>query len=959
MSQQPHQLPYDFSGVDSNASLYQASQTTPSFAWQQPQSGPIPYVAAAGSLAYGDADSVSGQSQSRVEDWASQAVAATLQQGMSETHSEVSGQPVPVQLAHQPASPAHSTSSQQTLQFQQQQLLQQQQQQLQQQQQQQLQQQQHQQLLQQHQLLQQQQHQQVQPGLLGQIPGLGSQYSQQQLHGTFMGQQPFASQAMGGMTGQLPAFSEGMATSGALGQGNGMLPKPSAQQLKQSMIGQIPAGPGSQAGAKQQLDGSASSIPALPGFGMVGQMPEHALNPRLVGQLPPQSMYQQPVSFGFQQHLLGQQLNLPFASTGMSLPPHNQFGFGQQFGLFPNALQRPGPLVAGSHVGSIDGSVYNLPDSASVMSRTSAAQPTTNPPVVSLASLSTQQKVKMLCSSGGHFTRVPGGWEYQGGETRLVSVSNYCHMQELQDALHRVSQTMRLDLSSSSASMSNTKYQLPGSSNLYVDLIDDEDVKLMFDEWADYITEEGRASRNAKLHIYMDWQAKNHAEAGMPSGGHHAGLDTISDTASADTPVARAPPPPSMEMRGSIEPSLAEESPLGQSGSAGSAPNEPRESEFSLQRIASTMEIIDPRDITLVKFLGSGGYGEVHLGKWHSSEAAIKCLNPSLFFQGGDAGGQAAISELIKEATLLSSMRHPNVVWVYGIVLKPMSKDEDEDDDELSDRDPGDAVELAAALARQPQTGGAGVVRPPAIVVEYMGQGSLKGALARKADIVQGALIRLLIAMDAAKGMEYLHTKRIVHFDLKSANLLLGYKDRRAICKVADFGLSKQKRDTYVSNVSSQRGTLPWIAPEIIKTPHAVTEKVDVYSFGVVLWELWTGREPYDGLNYHALLHQITTSKGLVRPPMPNSPEWEHSPLPELVSGYKELIESCWEENPSKRPTFREIVSTLKSMAQGLRPPPKRRPSQISTQTSAISSLSSCKAPSSQPNGPQLPNISE
>lgn len=63
----------------------------------------------------------------------------------------------------------------------------------------------------------------------------------------------------------------------------------------------------------------------------------------------------------------------------------------------------------------------------------------------------------------------------------------------------------------------------------------------------------------------------------------------------------------------------------------------------------------------------------------------------------------------------------------------------------------GDAVELAAALARQPQTGGAGVVRPPAIVVEYMGQGSLKGALGRKADIVQGPLIRVLIALDAAK----------------------------------------------------------------------------------------------------------------------------------------------------------------------------------------------------------------
>ncbi len=116
--------------------------------------------------------------------------------------------------------------------------------------------------------------------------------------------------------------------------------------------------------------------------------------------------------------------------------------------------------------------------------------------------------------------------------------------------------------------MSNTKYQLPGSSNLYVDLIDDEDVKLMFDEWADYLAEEGKASRNAKLHIYMDWQSKNRAEAGMHSGSQHAAasLDNLSDVASADTPVARAPPPPSLENRGSHEPSSAEESPLGQSG---------------------------------------------------------------------------------------------------------------------------------------------------------------------------------------------------------------------------------------------------------------------------------------------------------------------------------------------------------------------------------------------------------
>lgn len=78
--------------------------------------------------------------------------------------------------------------------------------------------------------------------------------------------------------------------------------------------------------------------------------------------------------------------------------------------------------------------------------------------------------------------------------------------------------------------------------------------------------------------------------------------------------------------------------------------------------------------------------------------------------------------------------------------------------------------------------------------------------------------------------------------------------------------------------------------------------QVDVYSFGVVLWELWTGREPYDGLNYHALLHQINTSDGVVRPPLPGSPEWEHGPLAELAPGWQALIESCWAQEAEDRP---------------------------------------------------------
>lgn len=99
------------------------------------------------------------------------------------------------------------------------------------------------------------------------------------------------------------------------------------------------------------------------------------------------------------------------------------------------------------------------------------------------------------------------------------------------------------------------KYQLPGSTNTYVDLIDDEDVRLMFDEWADHLAAEGKAARTLKLHVYIDWQAGHkRGNDNMPSGGpavEQRQLDTISEAASEasiDTPVARAPPPPTGDM---------------------------------------------------------------------------------------------------------------------------------------------------------------------------------------------------------------------------------------------------------------------------------------------------------------------------------------------------------------------------------------------------------------------------
>ena len=75
----------------------------------------------------------------------------------------------------------------------------------------------------------------------------------------------------------------------------------------------------------------------------------------------------------------------------------------------------------------------------------------------------------------------------------------------------------------------------------------------------------------------------------------------------------------------------------------------------------------------LTSSLSSARAAQVYLGKWHSSEVAIKCLNPSLFFSGSDGtASKAAMADLLREADLLASLRHPNVVWVYGVVLPRM-----------------------------------------------------------------------------------------------------------------------------------------------------------------------------------------------------------------------------------------------------------------------------------------------
>ncbi|XP_066397052.1 PTI1-like tyrosine-protein kinase 2 isoform X2 [Miscanthus floridulus] len=139
------------------------------------------------------------------------------------------------------------------------------------------------------------------------------------------------------------------------------------------------------------------------------------------------------------------------------------------------------------------------------------------------------------------------------------------------------------------------------------------------------------------------------------------------------------------------------------------------------------------------------------------------------------------------------------------------------------------------------------------LAYEFATMGSLHDVLhGRKG--VQGAqpgpvldwMQRVKIAIEAAKGIEYLHEKvqpSIIHRDIRSSNVLL-FEDFKA--KIADFNLLNQAPDM-AARLHSTRvlGTFGYHAPEYAMTGQ-LTQKSDVYSFGVVLLELLTGRKPVD-----------------------------------------------------------------------------------------------------------------
>ncbi|XP_058213886.1 serine/threonine-protein kinase STY46-like [Rhododendron vialii] len=260
---------------------------------------------------------------------------------------------------------------------------------------------------------------------------------------------------------------------------------------------------------------------------------------------------------------------------------------------------------------------------------------------------------------------------------------------------------------------------------------------------------------------------------------------------------------------------------------------------------------IDPRLLKFGKQVASGTYGDLYKGTYCNQEVAIKILKP-------DQINADCRKDFAQEVFILRKVRHRNVVQFIG------------------------------ACTQSPSL---------CIVTEFMSGGSVYDYLhKRKGTFKLPSLLR--VAIDISKGMDYLHQNNIIHRDLKAANLLM---DEHDVVKVADFGVARVKAQSGV--MTAETGTYRWMAPEVIEHK-SYDHKADIFSYGIVMWELLTGKIPYEYLT------PLQAAVGVVQQGLrPTIPKNAH---PKLA----ELLRKCWQQDPTSRPDFSEITEILQQIAK-------------------------------------------
>jgi serine/threonine protein kinase len=265
--------------------------------------------------------------------------------------------------------------------------------------------------------------------------------------------------------------------------------------------------------------------------------------------------------------------------------------------------------------------------------------------------------------------------------------------------------------------------------------------------------------------------------------------------------------------------------------------------------------------------LGAGGMGEVYLAEDQrlSRKVAIKFLPADV------ATDERARQRLLREARTAATLDHPNICAIYEV---------GQDDNHTF------------------------------IVLQYIEGETLAAKLKRQRPELREALA---IAAQVADALNDAHARGIIHRDIKPENIML---TTRGQVKVLDFGLAKTLRDPGILESDAQTGsmlsipgmvmgTAPYMSPEQVRGEE-LDGRSDIFSFGTLLYEMLSGRRPFEAKSTAEVISAILT----VEPP-PIS----HSDLGPIGSGEERLIRKCLEKNAGRRyQTMGDLMSDLEQI---------------------------------------------
>jgi serine/threonine protein kinase len=193
------------------------------------------------------------------------------------------------------------------------------------------------------------------------------------------------------------------------------------------------------------------------------------------------------------------------------------------------------------------------------------------------------------------------------------------------------------------------------------------------------------------------------------------------------------------------------------------------------------------------------------------------------------------------------------------------------------------------------------------LVEEYCKGGSLDKLLS-DLSINLSIEFRLNVLLDIASAMDYLHSleEPMINTNLKSSNTLLSNR-------VVSNGLAKAYLTDYCISKNFSDEGIRWTAPEVLSDKSKSTSKADVYSFAIIMWEVFCRKRPFYNLTHDKVIEAISVRKD--RPSLLDVEKQIGREVPELV----DLIKKCWCENPDHRPTFTDILSTLRDTMRKLK----------------------------------------